>query len=288
MSVNNKYISIEQIIAKIDNDFNPDNSDWIPRVAAWCIDALQQLRLFNKVNKKVKLKVQDRTARFVCDLNDIELKVYDERGCKVDKAETVEEWGCCNPSTGEEESSNEIKDDYTELTDTIGLQNNPSKGGDVAYMATVQTKDYNERYNEVYDMEYVSGSKPDNHRYILSDKNTININWDAEYIYIVYKVVETIKSEYYGIDLPVIPNNGLLIEALTQYCIYKMLCRGYKHPVMNLQASQYGTNPYYNWINLSDRVKIEITLDNQSEDSIDESSRMFRSNFYIDGFDPRR
>lgn len=41
--LNESNTNIERIIAKIDNDFNPDNSDWIPRVAAWCIDAMSQI-----------------------------------------------------------------------------------------------------------------------------------------------------------------------------------------------------------------------------------------------------
>ena len=36
----NPNTNIEHIIAKIDNDFNIDHSDWIPRVAAWAIEAL--------------------------------------------------------------------------------------------------------------------------------------------------------------------------------------------------------------------------------------------------------
>ena len=38
--LNNVNTNVEHIIAKIDNDFNPDNSDWIPRVGTWVIDAM--------------------------------------------------------------------------------------------------------------------------------------------------------------------------------------------------------------------------------------------------------
>ena len=41
--LNNNTISVEKIIAKIDYDFNPDGSDWIPRVISWTIDAMGQL-----------------------------------------------------------------------------------------------------------------------------------------------------------------------------------------------------------------------------------------------------
>ena len=37
---NNKTITIEHIIGKLDNDFNPDGSDWIPRVPAWCLSLI--------------------------------------------------------------------------------------------------------------------------------------------------------------------------------------------------------------------------------------------------------
>ena len=48
---NNKTITIEHIIAKLDNDFNPDNSDWIPRVPAWCVDAMNELKVLRKVDR---------------------------------------------------------------------------------------------------------------------------------------------------------------------------------------------------------------------------------------------
>ena len=289
MSINNKYTSIEQIVAKIDNDFNPDNSDWIPRVAAWCIDALQQLRLFNKVDKKLKLKVTNRVARTCCNLDVTDIKIYNEDGCEVEKAEAGSKWnGCCNSFTGVDEKSETAEPAYVEITDTIGLQQGESAGSDTSYMRTIQTKDYNARYNAIYDVEYNNKNNKSNHRYILANCNTIEINFDAKYIIVIYKTVQTIKSDAYGIELPTIPNNGTVIEALTMYCMYKMLCRGYKHPVFNLQASQYGTNPYYMWMQLKDKAKTESILDSQSENDVDASSRMFRSNFYIDGFDPRR
>ena len=285
--MNERYTSIERIVAKIDNDFNPDNSDWIPRVAAWCIDAMQQLNVFNKVDKKLKLKVNNRVARTACCLNFTDLIVYDEKGCKIERAE-IGEWNrCCNSSTGEDSKAEATESAYTEVTNTIGLQQGESKASDASYMTTIQTKDYNKRYNAIYNIDYGINKKV-NKKYVLADCHTIELNYDTDCITIVYKDIETVKSDAYGIELPVIPNNGTLIEALTLYCIYKMLCRGYKHPVMNLQASQYGTNPYYMWLQLKDKAKTEVILTNQSEESIEDSSRMFRSNFYIDSFDPRR
>ena len=47
--INDSKITVEHIIAKIDNDFNPDNSDWIPRVATWCIQLKKLLNIMLKI-----------------------------------------------------------------------------------------------------------------------------------------------------------------------------------------------------------------------------------------------
>ena len=39
MKIKNK-VSLGRLIGKVDNDFNISESDWIPRAAAWVIDAL--------------------------------------------------------------------------------------------------------------------------------------------------------------------------------------------------------------------------------------------------------
>ena len=46
-----------------------------------------------------------------------------------------------------------------------------------------------------------------------------------------------------------------------------MLCRGYKHPVFNLHASQYGTNPYYMWEQLKSKAKASVINSQQGEDN---------------------
>ena len=84
---NNKTITIEHIIGKLDNDFNPDNSDWIPRVPAWCVDAMNELKVLRKVDKKMKLTVINKIAKSKCCLIDDGLKVYDSNGCEVPRAD---------------------------------------------------------------------------------------------------------------------------------------------------------------------------------------------------------
>ena len=62
MKIKNQ-LSIERLVAKVDNDFNISESDWIPRVAAWTIDALSQMKILPSVKKKRQLEVSDKIAQ---------------------------------------------------------------------------------------------------------------------------------------------------------------------------------------------------------------------------------
>lgn len=279
--LNNTSTNVERIIAKIDNDFNPDNSDWIPRVGAWCIDAMSMINCLCIERKKLKLAVIERIAKSPCPINDKNIKVYDNNGCEVKKANDIR---ACNECL----STGQIKESITtELSDTAGLyeSNNPiAKAPDYLVAETLNTdKEWPGRYRV---NEYNLGQKQTKDRnYVIEGCYNIELNFDTKCITIEYDTIKCVPTSY-GCDMPAIPNNGILIEALVYYCIYKMLCRGYKHPVFNLQASQYGTNPYYIWLQLKEEARRSILA--KHFDSDEDITKILRSNFYISTFDPRR
>ena len=259
--MNNSKITVENIIAKIDNDFNPDNSDWIPRVAAWCTDAMSQLKILNKVDKAITYKVVDRIVKSPCCFDSI-IKVLDENGCEIKKADEASWCEGCTSSTGGVEQTNANEICNPNGSGTREVLYNPNVKEDVVFSEHVNTVVERERHN----VRVVSVAPRKERNYIVSG-NTIELNFDASSIKVISKQVETVYSDYYHCEIPVIPNNGLLAEALAYYCMYKMLCRGYKHPVFNLHASQYGTNPYDMWMRLKDRARNSVNNDNQGNDN---------------------
>lgn len=271
----NQSTNIGRIIAKIDNDFNPDNSDWIPRVAAWVYDAMSILDLLEEEKKRVAIPINNRFGIANCDLGCDDFKLFDKNGCEIEKAE--DSGGCrCGgafPSTGSSQCA-EIDGEITPHTMVHTSEHITHPVSQAIY----QNVKYPPRYN------VVEGNIPsDNnttHNYVRIGRNKIELNFDAD---VVYAELKSIKTESYnGCDFPVIPANGLLIEAIGYYCMYKMLTRGYKHPVMNLQASQYGTNPFWLWTQLKDQAKRSVN-NGDIDDNIDDSS-LWRSSFYISTF----
>lgn len=280
--LNNTNTNVERIIAKIDNDFNPDNSDWIPRVGAWCIDAMAQLDVLRTKRKRKKLIVTDRIAYADCLLTNNNIKIYDDKGCEIEEAKDSNGCSCgcgCSSSTGE--SASETSGTSTAVTPSTidSVETGNKQAPDYVIANTINDK-YPFRYNVQH---YTLGGNCEKHNYVVTNNDKIELNFDTDFICIEYDYIETTCSKRFGCEVPVIPNNGLLIEAIAYYCMYKMLCRGYKHPLFNLQASQYGTNPYYIWTQLKDEAKRSI-LNNNIDDN---ASKLFRSNLFIDTFDPR-
>lgn len=269
--LNDKNSNIERIIAKIDNDFNPDNSDWIPRVGAWCVDAMSQINCLPTKRIKKQLTVKNRIAYIQEKLPD-NVKVYDCNGCKIANAERIEtDCSYTHSPTGSQT--------HVELSNTMAYEEHNVQE-DTA-IATQVIGVYPQRHNVEIVKKPIGNI---NRNFVLIDGHQIELNFDTNCITIEYDGIETECSSEYGCELPVIPNNGLLIEAIVNYCMYKMLCRGYRHPVLNLQASQYGTNPYFMWNQLKDQAKRSIINNGVDEDV----SKLWRSAMFINMFDPRR
>lgn len=264
---------IETLIAKIDNDFNPDNSDWIPRVGAWAIDALSQIDALRTKKDKRKYNINDRIVYLDCEIQDGDFKVFDKNGCEVVKADSVN--NCCGAIPSKGGNSQTIK----ELTPyTVDIVNTGNDSAPTVMAETINDK-YPNRYNLIH---YKSTGNYCQRNYVLLDCNKLEVNFDDDYLYIETEYIETFCSETFGCELPVIPNNAIVLEAVAYYCMFKMLTRGYKHPVFNLNASQYGTNPYYLWREMKEEAKRSaLNKDNEI------SSKMFRSNLFIETFDPR-
>ena len=273
--------NIDRIIAKIDNDFNPDNSDWIPRVGAWVHDGLGLLSVSTTKRVKEKFIVKDRIAYNKCEFKG-KIKVFDCNGCEIKEYTGVSNGCCTSPFTGEQINS-EVQTIAKNSSQTSGIIENPN-----AEDVPDKVIDYPGKENDYVSKRVVElweGNRPINFEknYVLIDCKNIELNFDTDCIIVEYDKIKECHSNIYNCDFPEIPNNAKVIEFLAYWCIYKMLLRGYKHPVMNLHASQYGTNPYYIAQSLMEEAKRSVAIKGFNEDL----TPLWRSSFFISTFDPR-
>lgn len=97
------YISIDEIIGKVSNDFNPTDEDWIPRAPEWVAACLSELNITATDTIKRKLKVNSREAIYPCKLNPKNFKVFTKDGCEV---EEFGESSCCGWDIGFDDNCN--------------------------------------------------------------------------------------------------------------------------------------------------------------------------------------
>lgn len=246
MKIKNQ-LTLERIIAKVDNDFNISESDWIPRVAAWTIDALSQMQVLPMERKRRKLEVSNRIAQFPCQLNATELKVFDKNGCEIPNLNEVKTCGC---SANTRNSSQEI-----------ALMDVSNKTG-INYMTVV-------------------GVQPNCNKNFVIDCNNIELNFDTDEIEVESYEVATYFDEYYQCDCPYVYDNGLLLEALAWYVLFKYLSRGSKHTVYSLTSQSPVTNPYMQWNTLRPKAMSSVKI------AIRNSKDGWNNFFYNSTFLPR-
>ena len=223
MKVNNQ-LTLQRLIGKIDNDFNISESDWIPRVAAWVIDALSQMKVLPMEKKRRELEVSDRVAIFPCTLTSDELKVF--VGCEEIPSYDGAKGCSCNKRT------------ISSTREQIGVTNTSARNG----WETVQ----------IANVISASG------RNFVLDGNNIELNFDTDKITVESYEVATYHDDYYDCECPYIYDDGLLLEALAWYVLFKYLSRGSKHTVYDLKSPSPVTNPWIQWNTLRPKAAASV------------------------------
>lgn len=247
MKIKQHTLKISRLIGKIDNDFNISESDWIPRVAAWVIDALSQMKVLPMERKHRTLEVSERIAQFPCCINADEIKVYDKNGCEISQLDSNSSCGCS------------INVDNYGSQEIAVIDDTNKSGINFMKVGTI-----------------VNNS---NRNFVLQGNN-IELNFDTDKIIVETLEVATYYDEYYDCEVPYIYDDGLLLEALAWYCLFKYLSRGSKHTIYDLKSTNAVINPYMQWqalkVKAANSVKIKLNQD-----------KGWRSFFYNSAFTPR-
>lgn len=279
MSNISNYIQLEAIIGRIDNDFNIDHSDWIPRIGIWTIAALQQIDGISTKRSRRKLGLnQGSCINILFADNRNNFKLFTEEGCEIKKARLQDVYFNKSEECAlaeQEDLRTDYNEDYKKHVDeelthrTLSIHKqdevnhtNPSGCKSCSFVDKLDDTDSYKYYN---------------------DGNVVYTNYYGRRIIVEYDDFEMSFNETYQCNFPIIPNIGVVVEYIIYYCMYKLLCRGYKHPVFNL-SNNASTNPYLIYKSLAGDAKRALINNNQDFDS---ASKLMRSNFFINTFDPR-
>ena len=237
MKLNNQ-LTLQRLVGKIDNDFNLSESDWIPRVAAWVTDALSIMQILPMDKKKRTLEVSERVAQFPCELVATSLKVFDANGNEIPEYDSNKDCGKGNSRFGRCGCGSQVGAvpyAVVEGDDTIS-----STGGEIGI-----TDPCNKTGVNVVQVANIVGSSSG--RNFVLDCNNIELNFDADTITVESYEPATYYDDYYDCEVPYIYDDGILLEALEWFVLYKYLSRGSKHPVYDLKTNNQMLNPMIQW-----------------------------------------
>lgn len=224
-----RHVTLSRLLGKIDNDFNISESDWIPRVSAWVIDALAQMRCLPMERKRRTLEVVDRIATFPCPLNAHEIKVFDKNGCEIKELNQYSNTCCGNNNTNTQSANTQI-----------GVFNNNPTG--------------------VHTVDIVDVVSPQSRNFVIAGNN-IELNFDTDSIIVESFEVATYHDDYYDTEVPYIYDNAYLLEALSWWVLYKYLSRGSKHQTYSLTAQSPVLNPFIQWNNYRVKAINSVAMD---------------------------
>lgn len=236
-----KYTSIGKLIAKLDNDFGIDNSDWIPRLSEWAIAAMADLGIYeNKEMKIVPIPVEERIVPFPCDLSKF-IGLFSSKGCLITRY---------NPISHAHQSNYATHVDISHIKRTVI---------------------YDEEGNVIQrrmDTEAIPlcNTACDYIHYIPISGRAVELTRDDHKVWLMY--MTAMRDENGDV---LVPDNEVLLEAIAWYCFWKILGRGTKHIVYSLTGKN-DLNPFWLYRNIY-RLKA-INEYSDMEDGIEGYKRM--------------
>jgi len=273
-------LPISRLIGKIDNDFNLGDSDWIPRVAAWSIDALNQMNILPKQRVRRLLQIDNRIATLPEIAGLTNLKVYDKNGCEIPLAkDNVQK--CCNNANSV--SQTVLVPNNTEIGNGIQVDDHivvyDTSGNPINY-SSIEGIHYTRQHSDER-MIFKTITCGENRNFVIQCRS-IELNFDTDYIYTETLETATYYDDYYRDYVPYLYDDGNLLEALAWYCLYKHLSRGNLHPVYDLKSPSQILNPYYHWADMKSKAKASVL------NAISNNEDGWRNFFYNSTFNPRR
>ena len=113
--------------------------------------------------------------------------------------------------------------------------------------------------------------------YVIADNDKIELNFDTDKITVESYEVATYYDDYFNCNVPYVYDDGLLLEALSWYVLYKILCRGYKHQVFSLTGSE-PVNPYVQWTLIKNKASASV-INSMRKNGANEGWNNFFYNF---------
>jgi hypothetical protein len=260
-------ISADEIVRRLDNDFNINHSDFLVRIPQWIY---QSLRDIDYINSFVPSSLLSSVSNYRCNLPQ---DLYELSGIEYNHRRLIR--------TNYPVSKNNISN----FSDPIIISNI----GVTVYGSTSDIRITEELTEELKNIEVDINTMRSFEAFTILNAPTsvesysllngyIETSFEEGYIWYHYYKLPEHYNELLGSFCPYIPDNEKVIEFITSTCIKYILQRGFKHPVFSLESN----NPYTNIGIITKQLKKEArnSLNKWDKDESEKIIRLMNNSLY--------
>lgn len=260
-----RLVEADEVVARLDNDFNANSGDWINRVPQWIHQCLSDLKIY--LGLLPKSHVANVTNYYTDIPTDVKRLIGIEyNGCRLDRRATsmYKDQIIDNPSY-----ATLITNIGTTITGTI---TNATLDDDL------QDLQINVEKIRTYDATTINELPSSDHYYYLHPNGKIETSFVTGIVIFHYYILPASYNERLNSLCPLIPDNELVKDAIAWFLFQMILQRGVSHPVFKLGHSNPVLDPFRRYKDARLKAK-----NNASEDDADNAkiiNRMWQSALY--------
>ena len=258
----NDYINSKNLLARIDDDYSIQSSDYIAKFNNWVLNVLKDIaikqiyqelhttiefnnyrcKLPNNINKVYAIYINNYKA--LLDVNS-RLKLTSSQNTFV------------SDFNGNIYENKILPESVIPLEDTVVLTNEQTIISNLA------------KKQDMY-------SNGDVHINYKISQGWIHTNVESGTCEIIAGAFPYLYDNDLDIMFPLIPNDENLINAIIQYCLKTILLRGYKHPILSLEKNNEIINPAMSYETY--KKKARVSCNSLSPDAKESLSRLLLQN----------
>lgn len=256
-------IEADEVIARLDNDFNVNTGSYVSRIPQWIYQCLMDLNIYiGLIPKAYVADVEDFHCDIPSDLH--KLTGIEYNGYRLDRRATTQ-----------------FK--YTSITDvTTALVT--TNVGVTLHGSNVEVDDTLDKVSidvsriRVFDTSSINELPISNQYYYLIPNGKIETSFESGVVIFHYYIFPSSYNERLNSLCPLIPDTEAVKESVTWYLFQQILQRGFKHPVFTLGNPNQVLDPYSRYRISRRNAKNKATLEDPDQARI--IDRMWQSQLY--------
>lgn len=290
-----RTFSSKQLIGSIFSTFSPTSSGWVSDCYGWIGSAIQGIGYHaNSIIKTETVCIENHYGCYPCDIESVIGIYYDE--CRLPLGSDISLYGIIDWSkTSKKQANDSDLSSLISLSAVLALQQTAyqdyiNAGGLPTDTAAIALQDKLDATLAKIESTTASfnignlGSKYDLNYYNLTNDGIICSFLEGE-IKVVYNAFPTDDDGF-----PLLIDTFKYKEAVKSYCMFQMLLKGYKHPILNLREQSPATNPFLAWERYRGQAANESKM--PSQDGMEQFKNMWTAtkpnyqlweNFFING-----